>query len=179
LPEYALGVALVAVVAIGAVQYLQGRGEDRLESSDARIGTPNDEAAYGGSGGGPGPTTPTTAPSADEPMSVGSVTATPPSSDDGSKWIANATITVLDEDGDPLQGVLVAGSWDTGPNDDAQCTTGVTGVCSVQQTAINDNRAVARFTVETMTLTGFTFVASGSPNELVDVSCPGSPTTCD
>jgi hypothetical protein len=181
LPEYALAIALVAVASIGAIQYLQDRGEQRLSSSDARIGTPADGASYSGGGSGPGPTTPTTTAPADEPMTVGSVTADPPASNDGSKWIANATITVLDDQGDPLQGVLVSGAWTigTGQPDSAQCTTGVTGVCSVQRSGINDNRPTAQFTVSTMSITGFTFTPTGGANETVVVTCPGSPATCD
>jgi hypothetical protein len=52
LPEYALGIALVVVVALGAIEGLTDSGGERLDERGSAIGAPGDEALGGAAGGG-------------------------------------------------------------------------------------------------------------------------------
>ncbi|MFZ6003844.1 MAG: Flp family type IVb pilin [Actinomycetota bacterium] len=115
LVEYSLGMGLVAVALIGALQFVQGEAEDELGASGGSIGHPAAEGVTstttggGGGGGGATTTTPTTAPPAYTGTIQGDCTGT-----NGNK---NDCVFSLNPDPSPTVPV-----WDVVP------PTGFTGV---------------------------------------------------
>ena len=186
LVEYALIVALVVVVSLGAITRLQTSGRNELTASGTRAGSSPDGAYY------PGGSTSTTSPSGTTTTTTGSVavqpsslTASPPATNDGNKWIANATVTVTTTSS-PFTGVagaIVAGEWtlpDGGSTFTTSCTTTApAGTCSVQRTDIGDNKVTAVFTITSITSPTFTWTPGPGDATTVTVACPGSPATCD
>jgi hypothetical protein len=85
-------------------------------------------AENSGSGGGPPPPPP---PPPELTMHVGDLTITKLDADKNN-WTAIVTITVHNDEGNPLSSVNVKGKWDgTNQNQFANCTTGMDGTCSV------------------------------------------------
>ncbi len=83
---------------------------------------------------------------------------------DGSKklskksWTATATITVKDGDGNLVSGAKVDGKFNTAV---ISCTTGTTGQCSVS-ISLKTTVTSATFTVNNLTLTGYTYNAAAN-----------------
>lgn len=173
LPEYALVIALVVVASIGAILAVLDKGEDRLGTSDVRIGNPVDGANYAAAA------TITTLQSSSTTSSVvgqtvrvGAITNSPSPSQGSpaSKWIANATVTALDGSGTPVAGVVVSGSWSSnGLGQSGTCTTNAGGTCAVQRADLNDGTPTETFTVTGMSKSGFTFVPGAT--DFVAVPC--------
>ena len=179
--EYALGVALIIVVSIGAISSIEDSGSDRLEQSGDRFEVA-DGAYY------PGAPTTTTTPSGSTtsvvPLSVNpsSVTAAPPASDSGNKWIANASVVVSDSSGNPVSGAALSGTWvlnPGGPTETANCTTDNSGTCILQRTDINDSKSSAVVTITGITGPGLIWTPDVTDATTVTVNCPGTPSTCD
>lgn len=186
LVEYAMLVALVVVVSLGAITSLQTSGRGELTAGGSRVGSAPDGAYY------PGGSTSTTTPSGTTsttaaPVSVqpSSLTATPASTDDGSKWIANATVTITATSSPfgGVAGVIVTGTWTLpggGSSSTTSCTTTApAGTCAVQRTDINDNRPTAVFTITSVTSPTATWTPGAGDATTVTVDCPGSAATCD
>ena len=179
--EYALGVSLIVVVSIGAISSIEDSGSERLGQSGDRFEL--DDGAYY-----PGAPTTTTTPSGSTTSLVvtsvypASVTASPPSSDSGNKWIANATVEVLDSSGNPVSGAVLDGTWTLNPGGSAEpasCTTDSSGRCILQRTDINDSKPSAELTITGVSGTGMIWTPSGLDATTLTVTCPGTPTTCD
>ncbi|MGQ0830346.1 MAG: Flp family type IVb pilin [Microthrixaceae bacterium] len=179
--EYAMAVALVLVVSIGAISRLQTSSKSELASDGTRVGSAGDNAYYPGASTTStttATTTTTTTPSV--AVHPSSLTATPAASNNGSKWIANATVTVVNSAGVPVPGALVQGTWSSPtPSVTSSCTTTASGTCTLQRTDINDSKPTAQFDITAITGTGLSWTPSGGDATTVTVSCPGSPATCD
>ena len=136
--EYALLVALLAVALMSTIQFMEDRGEDRLEDRQGNAGAPDVDAlappsgggggggAGGGGSGGGGGGGSTISPTA---------TLTSSSSAQGNSWTASVTITVRDPaNGNAgVPGVVVTGAWNPAASGQTSCTTNSTGSCTVTQ----------------------------------------------
>jgi subtilisin len=71
------------------------------------------------------------------------------STNNGSSWTAHVTVTVTN-DGSPVSGAEVVGSWTNGATESASCTTGDTGQCTVSKAGIPKRTGSVRFTVSTV-----------------------------
>lgn len=180
--EYALILALVVVVSLGAISRTQTRSSSELSSGAGRVGSSADNSYYAGvvttTTSPSGTTTTTAAPTAVHPASL---TATPASTNDGNKWIGKATVTVRDSSNQPVAGVLVQGDWtDPNPSVPGECTTTApNGTCQLQRTDINDSKATTTFTIFAVSGTGVLWTPGAGDATSVTVSCPGSAATCD
>lgn len=180
--EYGLIVGLIIVASLGAISSVQSGSEDHLTADAGRIGSQTDDAYYAGTSSTASTaatTTSTTA--ATVAVRPSSLVASPAATNDGNKWIANATVTVVDSGGTPRAGVLVQGSWtDPSPTTAASCTTTApSGTCQLQRTDVQDSKSTATFVISSVTGTGVTWTPSGGDATTVVVNCPGSPSTCD
>lgn len=186
--EYALAVALVVVGTIGGISKIVDSGDDVLGSSGNRVGSADDTSYYAGatttSSTTPSSTTSTTAlpGTAVQPSSI---TATPPPSNAGNKWIANATVAVT-MSSSPFSGVaglLVEGEWTLvggGSVDAASCTTTASGTCTVQRTDIVDAKPVAVFTITAISGPGFYWTPGPGDATTLAVGCsPPLDISCD
>ena len=136
--EYALLVALLAVALMSTIQFMEDRGEDRLEDRQENAGAPDVDAlappsgggggggAGGGGSGGEGGGGSTISPTA---------TLTSSSSAQGNSWAASVTITVRDPaNGNAgVPGVVVTGAWNPATSGQTSCTTNSSGSCNVTQ----------------------------------------------
>lgn len=77
--------------------------------------------------------------------------------DDGSNWIANVTITIMDDAGNPVPNALVSGSWSKGLNTTSSCSTDGSGQCMVEQTEISDRTRRVTFTIDEVSHTTLTY----------------------
>ena len=68
--------------------------------------------------------------------------------DGGSNWIANVTITIMDEGGNPVAYATVSGSWSRGLNSTSSCMTDATGQCVVKQIEITNNTRRVTFSID-------------------------------
>jgi hypothetical protein len=182
--EYALIVSFIVISSMGAIQVIEDGGEQRLEASDGRISAV-DDAYYAGvattTTAGSGTTTTTAPPDGVQPSSL---TAAPAATNDGNKWIANATVTVT-RTASPFSGVsgmVVTGDWTLpggGSADTATCTTTSAGTCTVQRTDIQDSKDTAVFTITSITGPTYTWTPGAGDVTTVTVGCPGGAATCD
>ena len=114
-----------------------------------------------------------------------SLTATPAPSNDGAKWIANATVTITGTTYpfSPIAGLIVTGEWTLpggGATAVASCTTTASGTCVVQRTDILDSRDVAIFTITSVSGPGFYWTPG--PGDVTTLVVPCSPplsSSCD
>lgn len=137
LVEYALGVALIAVVCIGAVQRLEDAGGSKVDDGAADRGRPSEQLYLPSSsgvivGGGSG-------------SSVGSGPATvevldivgSADNDPGSDWAAAVTVRVKNvATPDLWSGVTVSGTWyytkgGTAMTQAGTCPTDISGQCTI------------------------------------------------
>ena len=169
LMEYAIGIALIAIVAIAGIQSLEESSEETLDARGDVAGTPIEEYGYLGlSGAGTSPgtstsTTSTTAPS----VSVQVLIDGSPSSSllSGKKWSATVTFQVLDDGGSPVTGAVITGTWtiaDSGPTTlETECSS-ITGTCAVVANKIDDAITEATFQVTSVTGDGISLADGGA-----------------
>jgi Flp pilus assembly pilin Flp len=132
LVEYALIIALLVVVLIGAIQRFEGNAEDRYDER-AGQGAPAEEFGRLGPDGGTG----TDPGEGEEPggtvasLVVEPLTATAPASNN--TWSMTVTVRVLG-DGVPLGGVtFTSPTWTPSSGGTSSCTTTSTGICTYTQ----------------------------------------------
>jgi thermitase len=65
----------------------------------------------------------------------------------GNGWKATATITISDNNSNPVSGVSVSGSWSNGYSATGSCTTGSNGKCSITTGRIANSVSSVTFTV--------------------------------
>lgn len=65
----------------------------------------------------------------------------------GGKWQAVVTVTVHNDQGDPVNGVTVTGAWSAGANGSGTCTTDGSGTCDITKSGLKSNASSATFTV--------------------------------
>lgn len=73
------------------------------------------------------------------------------------RWDAAVTISVADDLGQALAGVLMGGSWSNGANGSASCTTDNSGDCIVNKSGIKNNTDSVTFSVDALTLAGHSY----------------------
>jgi Flp pilus assembly pilin Flp len=146
LVEYAMGVALVGVVSLGAMQFMEDGASDEFNDRADRAGAPDlIEPTDGGTtdggsataGGTDGPP-----PDAEEAQFEGfsGIRST-----GNNPWTANVRVDVNDSNGDNLSGVTVTGTWSyfdgsTTVSFDVTCTqTNGSGSCPFQLGQIPNN----------------------------------------
>lgn len=137
LVEYALIVALLCIVIIGAAQAFEDGAEDRY-GERASQGSPSEEFGNLGptDGGADGGVTDGTDGEEEDPgvtnIVVEALTASAPKN--GGDWSMTVTVTVLG-DGQPLGGVVFSpSSWSPAiAGSTTSCTTTATGVCTFTQ----------------------------------------------
>ena len=72
-------------------------------------------------------------------------------------WQATTTITVHDDNDNPVVGATVYGSWSSGYSSSTQCTTDSNGRCSVYTGLMWRSKSSATFTVDNVTQASFTY----------------------
>ncbi|HEX6387728.1 MAG TPA: hypothetical protein VF177_23920, partial [Anaerolineae bacterium] len=95
-----------------------------------------------------------------EPTNTPTATATPGSAttihvgdldgasvNDGKTWIAYVTITIHDNNHNPVSNATVSGSWGNGASGSASCATNGSGQCTVSVSGIRKNVSSVTFTV--------------------------------
>ena len=73
------------------------------------------------------------------------------------RWDAEISISVADAEGQSVAGVLVDGSWSSRANGASSCTTNASGQCSLTRTGIKSNTESVLFTVDGLTLEGYSY----------------------
>jgi hypothetical protein len=66
----------------------------------------------------------------------------------GNTWDAEATVEVVDGDGEPMEAVTVEGIWDEGDEEELSCVTDEDGECAFETAGIRKNISSATFEVE-------------------------------
>ena len=87
------------------------------------------------------------------------------------RWVATATITV-ESGGSALAGVLVEGAWSNGVNGSGSCTTNGAGSCEISRSNIKGNTSSVTFTVNNLSLSGYTYDSSLNGTDTVIISKP-------
>jgi hypothetical protein len=84
----------------------------------------------------------------------------------GSKWTAFVTISVEDNNGAPVAGATVSGSWSNGANGNANCVTNGSGQCTVSKNNLRNNIQSVNFNVTNVSAGGYTYNAgdNGDPD---------------
>ncbi len=168
--EYALGVALILVVCLVGIRAAERSSGSKLSSAGAIGGNPD---AAQGLGGAPS-TTATTSPGSTTTTVPGTKTvhlsgAVPGTTVTHPKWNATITFTVLDSNGQPVAGVVIAGSWSQGGQDPG-CTTNSSGQCFVDDTGLQQSR-----TTDVFTISGMSPGANGPAGVVWDTSSDNPP----
>jgi hypothetical protein len=114
-----------------------------------------------------------TTPTNDEPTAAPNTTTTVStltgtSARSGKGWVARASITVVDQNGTPVPGVIVEGAWTVGGS--GPCTTGTDGRCTFSSTRLNKILSSTTYQVTRLTKEGAT--PSTAPLPLVTVLRP-------
>ena len=171
LVEYAMGIALVLVVSLVAINFAESASGDKLDAEAPDIGTPSEEnyLPVGGS-----TTTPTTAPTSTLPppgpvtAHVGGLTASQARS--GADWAVTIEVVVVNAAGNPQRGVTCNGAFT--PTRGATTATDVSdgqGICTLTQGDMPRNGpgsvSEVTFTVTSLSGPDVTYdSASDSPN---------------
>lgn len=160
--EYALLLALLLVVSLGAIRTLQSRSSSKLDDGAGDRGRPAEQLNLPASsgtiiGGGTGSTVGSGAATVEVFDVVGAA-----DNDPGSDWAAVVTIRVKNVSTPDLwAGVTVTGTWrytqgSTPKTQSGVCTTDNTGQCSVSIANLKKNGAqeIASVTFDTIVLSG-------------------------
>ena len=78
------------------------------------------------------------------------------------RWDATVTITVHDEDHNPVTGVTVTGAWGSALSGTGTCVTDNNGQCQVARSNIKNNAGNATFSVTALELTGYSYASSSN-----------------
>lgn len=170
--EYALGIALIALVSIGALSSLADSSGDRLEKRAVTIGTPVEDGVVVPTLPPPGPTVPGGPPGTVPVIQAAEVGAlTGAASDDGNRWTATVQVSVRDASGNPIVGAVVQGMWTGASTQSGQCTTLASGGCTLTHVKIKDSQPNTVFTLSTITGDNVTYAAPALP-PTVDILQP-------
>ena len=185
LVEYALGIALILIVSIGAVTNIQSRGKTQLAASDDRVTPAADNQYY------PGGSTPSTVPSTTTTTAPGSIAvhlqaspAVTVENATSSEWRVTVTFTLLDSSDNGVIGATMNGAWSDGGNGSnpaGTCSTSTSaGKCTLQFTSIKDNVSSVTFTLSSITGSGFYWQPATAGEGTLSVSCsPPLSNSCD
>lgn len=160
--EYALLVALIAVVSLGAIQRLENRSSAKVDEGAGDRGEPSEQLYLPSAsgtivGGGTGTSVGSGAATVEVYDVVGSA-----DNDPGSDWAAVVTIRVKNvATPDLWAGVTVSGTWrytegSTAKTQPGTCTTDNTGQCSVSIANLKKSgaKAILSVTFDTIVLSG-------------------------
>lgn len=155
--EYALALALVVVVMPPAIRWMNDASKDEFQNRAASAGAPDLDSSTTTST----TTIPTTTvqPPPPPPVAVNATaTLSATANRQGNTWSATVTVTIIDQNGQPVQGALVTGTWDPGLSGQTSCSTGANGQCSMTQAGMEarDNKpyvASVEFSASTVTKT--------------------------
>ena len=67
------------------------------------------------------------------------------------RWNATVTVTLHDQDHNPVEAATVNGTWSAGANGSGSCTTDNFGMCSITKKNISGNSLTVTFTVANAT----------------------------
>jgi Flp pilus assembly pilin Flp len=181
--EYAMLVALIIVVSIGAITKIQDRGEQRLSASDDRI-TPVADGQYYSSGGSPSSIPPSSSSSIPPtPVHLASSPTIVVQNDGSSKWTVTVTFKLLDGSNNGVIGArLDAGFSDgSGPATAVNCsTTTSSGLCTVQFVNINDNKSPVTLAVTGISGGSFSWSPQAGGEGQLTIGCsPPLNSSCD
>ncbi|HUF37131.1 MAG TPA: hypothetical protein VMN57_01300 [Anaerolineales bacterium] len=73
------------------------------------------------------------------------------------RWEATVTITVVDQDGAPVAGATVDGSWSNGITGSGNCQTDGAGQCAITRMYIRNTSNSVTFTVDNVSASGYTY----------------------
>ena len=73
------------------------------------------------------------------------------------KWNAVVTITVVDQDGNPVNGAVVYGLWSDGASGEGSCTSDPDGRCDITKSNNKSNLASITFSVVDITKPGYVY----------------------
>jgi len=68
----------------------------------------------------------------------------------GNTWVAVTRVVVLDDGYEPVAGVLVAGEWSEGADEEAACTTDADGECDLESDSIKKRVGSAELEITTV-----------------------------
>ncbi len=183
--EYALGIALLVVVCLGAIQRIQDRGTDRLEGSDERISLPSDGQYYPGLATTTTVSGPTTTATGTTPAHLQSNPTIVVENTDQNEWRITVTFKVVDSSNQGLIGATLTGNWSaSGPHSSptGTCSTSTSdGLCTIQYLGIRDNDNLVTFQVTSITGGSGFFWQPAAPGEgSLAISCnPPLNASCD
>jgi hypothetical protein len=93
------------------------------------------------------------------------------------RWDAGVTITVHDENENPVAGVLASGFWSNGATGSGECTTGTDGQCQiVRGGALKNNVSAVTFSIEGLLL-GSEYIYDAASNHDLDGDSDGTTIT--
>jgi Flp pilus assembly pilin Flp len=153
--EYAMGLALVLVVSIASIQYLEDSASEEFDGRADRAGAPDLTEGLsdgGGTGGGTGTGGTDGPPPVTQQATFGGFTNV--RSTGNNPWRANLSVDVLDSSGDGLSGVTVSGTWtyldgSTPVSVEAVCNqTNGSGSCQFQLSQIPPGVQSVTFTMD-------------------------------
>lgn len=90
----------------------------------------------------------------------------------GSTWTAVVTITVHDDNENPVSNATVGGSWSNGATGSASCTTNSEGKCSISKSGIRKRVGSVTFTVDNVTHDTLTYDATQNDVTSITVNKP-------
>jgi hypothetical protein len=170
LTEYALGIAFVCVLCLGAISFLTDTSAEELDARSDRIGSPDLEAgAPGGTDGGSdsgGTTDDGGDPGDGPPAALTAGGATAEGTHRGNNWDATVTLT-MQGDGSPVVGLLVTGRWTLYVEGAVQpaenpvsCTTGTNGECVFTRDDMEYRDKHSEVTKAVFVVSGYTYTPS-------------------
>ena len=155
-----MGVALVCVVSIGAIQFTEDEASDEFDDRAARAGAPDlGEVTDGGSTTDAGSTTDDgsdSPPPVEEEVFFGGFSDVQSAPGNGGRWNASLKVNVHDASsgGDGVEGVSVAGTWTFVDNNgtpqsisDSCDQTNSEGECIFSLSKIHQNISSVTFTL--------------------------------
>ena len=171
--EYALALALVVLTLPPAIGWLKDSSSAEFQSRATSAGAPDAGVAPPtvSSTTIPATTLAATTTTASLPIdATASLTVT--ANRQGNSWSATVTVTVVDQSGQPVAGVLVTGAWNPALSGETSCTTAANGQCSMTQAGMEarDNKpfvASVTFSITAVTKSsnpGFSYNQSPIPS---------------
>ena len=82
------------------------------------------------------------------------------------RWNATVTITVVDQDSNPVANAVVSGSWSNGVSGTGDCQTDSSGQCSITRRFVRNTSSSVTFTVTNVNADGYSYDsgANGDPD---------------
>jgi protocatechuate 3,4-dioxygenase beta subunit len=78
------------------------------------------------------------------------------------RWNATVTITVHDQNENPMTNATVSGTWSGGANGSDSCITTSSGQCSIEKKNIKSNVGNVTFVVDSVTLAGYSYAPAAN-----------------